>query len=151
MENNTETTNLIEDEQIVKQDENGRNKVNSEALEDELKHLCYDMKVNDKAKKAYEKKLDDQKKRFKEIVAQLDTDKFEDEDVKVSMSTIDKSYLDPDNTLAFLKENNLNEYIHIKEFFDYSELTMAATQNKINPKDLSQFVIKKFETRITIK
>jgi len=119
-------------------------------LSNQLKELCHKMNETNKLKKEYEKQLEQDKKEFKKIIEELGVTEYQDESVKVSLTVVDKSYLAETPTLNYLKEKGLSEYIHTKEFFDYTELTMAATQNKIKLEDLSEFLEKKEESRINI-
>lgn len=116
-----------------------------------LKQLCNEMKQHNIILKEYENKLKAEKEELKQLSKELGIDKYQDENVKVTIITVDKSILDEIPTLTYLKEHNLNAYIHTKEFFDYTELVMASTQNKIKIEDLAPFVIKKEEVRVNIK
>lgn len=118
---------------------------------EELKELCLSMKENNLKKKEYTNKLDLQKDRFKELADILGVTEYKDEFVKVSITEIDKSFLREEETLNYLRKNNLTEFIHTKEFFDYAELEMAAVQKKIKPQELAQFKETKMEKRINIK
>jgi len=109
------------------------------------------MKESNLKKKEFTNKLDLQKERFKELADILGVNEYHDEFVKVTITEIDKSFLREDETLDYLRKNNLTEYIHTKEFFDYAELEMAAVQKKIKPQDLAQFKEEKSERRINIK
>lgn len=122
-----------------------------DALRERLKKLCYSMKEHNIAKKDVETKLDAEKTEFKKIVEKLGIDCWQDEFVKVSMTTVEKVDFEEDKTIQYLKDNNLTEYIHTKEFFDYSELAMAATQNKLKLEELAPFAHSSKQTRINIR
>jgi len=120
-------------------------------MKKELAELSLSMKESNLKKKEFTNKLDLQKERFKELADILGVNEYHDEFVKVTITEIDKSFLREDETLDYLRKNNLTEYIHTKEFFDYAELEMAAVQKKIKPQDLAQFKEEKSERRINIK
>lgn len=120
-------------------------------MKKELATLSLSMKENNQLKKECSNKLDLQKERFKELAEALGVNEYHDEFVKVTITEIDKSFLREEETLKYLRDNNLTDYIHTKEFFDYAELEMAAVQKKLKPQDLAQFRETKFEKRINIK
>lgn len=121
------------------------------AMKKELASLSLSMKENNQLKKEYSNRLDLQKERFKELADILGVNEYRDEFVKITITDIDKSFLREEDTLNYLKANNLTEYVHTKEFFDYAELEMAAVQKKLKPQDLAQFRETKTERRINIK
>lgn len=125
--------------------------VSKEELELKLKELCHSMKVNNTAKKEFESKLEAEKKEFKKLVETLGVDFYQDDSVKVSLTAVEKIEFDEEHIIQYLKDNNLNEYIHTKEFFVDAELTMAATQNKIKLEDLAPFCKKTVQSRINIR
>ena len=125
--------------------------IEEEAQKARMSEICNLMKrKRDEYSKA-EKELSALKKEFKELAAKMGVSQFETPEAAVSITEIDKSFLDEKPTIQYLKDHGLSDYIHSKEYFEYAELGMGVTQNKINAAELNQFLIKKVETRINIK
>ena len=116
-----------------------------------MAELCRQMKQKRDEYSRADKELSALKKEFKELAAVMGISQFETEGAAVSITEIDKSYLDEKPTIQYLRDHGLEEFIHSKEYFEYAELGMGVAQNKINATDLNPFLIKKIETRINIK
>lgn len=125
--------------------------INQEELYAQLKKVGAEYKENKKEEKVYKDLATKQNNKIKEILTKLNIDKFEDENFKVSLTTIDKSYLDETLVLKYLKEHNLEKYIRTKEYFEPDDLIIASNNGEINIEDLSPMRIEKFETRLNIR
>lgn len=134
---------LLEGEQTTMFTEEENNK-------ERLAQLCGEMKKLRDETNMKTKMLDKLKKEFRELAEKLGIKEFESPEARVTITEVDKSYLDEKPTLEYLHSKGLEEFIHTKEFFDYAELGMGVTQNKIVGADLNQFLIKKIETRLNI-
>lgn len=102
------------------------------------------------------KKLEKQMKSEKEIVKSLcidlGFDAYEGKcGKKVSISHIDKSFLDPAQTLEWLRTHGFEKYIKTQEYFDEAEIAMAIVNNEIKAEDLAPFTVAKEELRLNIK
>lgn len=116
-----------------------------------LKDLCYEMKEINSQKKALDKKLEGLKDEFKKYAANNNIDKFEDEFVKVTLTTVDKSFIRSEEAIEYLKQHKLERYVHTKEYINDDELIMAVTRKEINTAEFSQFIEEKTEKRINIR
>ena len=70
---------------------------------------------------------------------------------KVSLTSIDKSFLDPARTIEWLKQNGYERFIKTKEYFDDAEIAMAIINNELDATALAQFQVEKTEYRLNIK
>lgn len=125
--------------------------INQEELYAQLKKVGAEYKQNKKEEKVYKDLTSKQNTEIKEILTKLGIDNFEDENFKVSISTIDKSYLDETLVLKYLREHNLEKYIRTREYFEPDDLVIASNNGEINLEDLSSMKIEKIETRLNIK
>lgn len=123
----------------------------SEGNQVDIKDLCYKMKEINAQKKALDKELDGLKDKFKEYAANNNIDKFEDEFVKVTLTTVDKSFIRSEEAIEYLKQHKLGRYVHTKEYINDDELIMAVTRKEINTAEFSQFIEEKIEKRINIR
>lgn len=114
----------------------------------ELAHTIGGLQVEYKAR---EKMLEAKKDEFKKLAKQLGVDLVEDDRVKINLNTVDKSYLNIEPTIEFLRNNGFTKYIHTKEYFVDEEISLAMSRNEIKPEALAPFLISKSETRMTIK
>ena len=70
---------------------------------------------------------------------------------KVSMSVIDKTTIDQEQLINYLKEKGLTQFVHTKEYVDENEIAYAVAQDTINATDLAPMRIEKTEYRLNIK
>lgn len=118
---------------------------------EELQQLSMVIRDCYKTFKSAEKILEDKKQEFKKMAKELDVDLVENEKIKISLSTVDKSFLDVEPTIAFLRNSGMTQYIHQKDYFMDEEITLAISRREIEPQDLAPFLISKSETRMNIK
>lgn len=140
--------------EIPNDDVNAFETVNESVSKDSqinLKDLCYEMKEINSQKKALDKKLEGLKDEFKKYAANNNIDKFEDEFVKVTLTTVDKSFIRSEEAIEYLKQHKLERYVHTKEYINDDELIMAVTRKEINTAEFSQFIEEKTEKRINIR
>lgn len=140
--------------EIPNDDVNAFETVNESVSKDNqinLKDLCYEMKEINSQKKALDKKLEGLKDEFKKYAANNNIDKFEDEFVKVTLTTVDKSFIRAEEAIEYLKQHKLERYVHTKEYINDDELIMAVTRKEINTAEFSQFIEEKTEKRINIR
>lgn len=130
----------MEDLEITRQD-----------LYAKLKDVGNAYRENKKTYNALEKETDKQKAEIKEILSQLEVDNFKDDDIKITITTIDKSYLDNELTLKYLKEHGLEKYIRTKEYFEPDDLIIASNNGELDLTEISQFKVEKTETRLTVR
>lgn len=123
----------------------------TEALKKEIDQLAVEIKEENKELKAREKNLASKKDRFKEIAKTLGIDYYENDLAKISLTTVDKSYLRVDDTIEYLRNKGFNKYIHTKEYFLDEEIYMAISRNEIKSEDMAQFMETKTETRMNIR
>lgn len=116
-----------------------------------LKALSLEYRELNKQSKEFEKQLDEKKKVIKELLGELNLEEFKDDDIKVKLTTYDKSYLEEGSTIKFLKANGLDKYVKQKEYFEPDELIIAANNGELKLEDLVQFKVEKTEQRLTIK
>lgn len=146
-----ENKNSVE---ILNNNENTSSEVNESVSNDNninLKDLCYKMKELNAQKKALDKELDGLKDEFKKYAADNNIDKFEDDFVKVTLTTVDKSFIRSEEAIEYLKQHKLERYVHTKEYINDDELIMAVTRKEINTAEFSQFIEEKTEKRINIR
>lgn len=107
--------------------------------------------VHDKNKdyKELESFMKSQKSTIKEIMCELNLTNFETPNGnKATVSVVDKSFMNPELTLQYLKEHGLTQFIHTREYFDEAEIAMAIANAEINAQDLAPFVVKQTEYRL---
>lgn len=149
--------NLGENEKSVEiptEDVNASQTINesvSEGNQVNIKDLCYKMKEINTQKKALDKELEELKDIFREYATGNNIDRFEDEFVKVTLTTVDKSFIRSEEAIEYLKRHKLKRYIHTKEYINDEELIMAVTRKEINTAEFSQFIEEKIEKRINIR
>ena len=124
---------------------------NQDELLKELKEISLVYRDLNKKSKEIDKELDERKIKIKDILQKLNTNQFKDDEIKITLSTYDKSYLDEGSTIKYLKNNGLEKYVKQKEYFEPEELIVAANNGELNIEDLAKFKVEKFETRLTIK
>lgn len=98
-----------------------------------------------------DKAIKTNKDKIKALCQELNLSEFSTDAGRITISEVDKSYLDEYQTLEYLKKNNLTDYIKTKEYFDEAELMMAISNGKLNAPDLNEFIIDKKEIRVNIK
>lgn len=146
-ENNNTVDLLTDDKQIV----SGVSETVSAGENEILRDLCYKMKELNQNKKAIEKELEAMKSKFKDIAASEGIDRFEDDNVKVTLTVVDKSFIRAEEAIQYLKDKGLNKFVHTKEYIDDDELLMAITRKEVNANDFAQFIEEKKENRINIR
>ena len=105
--------------------------------------------ANDSVCKALEKQLKDRKSLIKEICLELGNDTYESQSGHtVKLTRVDKSFLQPEQTLEYLKNNGLEKYIRTKEYFDEAEIAMAIAHGDIKGEELAPFIVKQEEIRL---
>ena len=123
----------------------------SQGDEEKFKELCHEMKAIHSRYMADGKLLNEKKTEFKTLAEKLGVTKFEDDDVRVSMTTVTSEYLDEEPTIEYLKQHGLEKYIHTKEFFIDEELHMAILKKEIDGKDLRLFMKSSQQIRVNIR
>lgn len=123
----------------------------NEILLKRLKEISLEYRELNKTSKEYNKKLDERKVEIKDILGKLDKSDFKDDDIKITLTTIDKSYLEELPTIKYLKSKGLDKYIRQKEYFEPDELIIAANNGELNLEELAQFKVEKTEQRLTIR
>lgn len=123
--------------------------------QNELKKLeeCVDKvgELND-TYKTLGKQLTENKDTIRTLLSKLKYDDYTSPNgTRVTTSTIDKSYLDEELVLNYLREHGLEKFIKTKEFFDQTEIAMAIANNEIAAEDLAPFRVEKVEVRLNIK
>lgn len=118
---------------------------------DELRVICKTIRDENRQVNNMSKTLEEKKKKVKEILGMLELNEFEYEGVKLTITEVEKSKLDEFQTIQYLKENGLNQYVKTREYFDEAELIIAAQEGLLNLKSLEQFIIHKKEIRLNIK
>lgn len=102
--------------------------------------------------KSMGKQITENKDIIKELLTELNMNDFTSPSgVHVTTTTIDKSFLDEQLVLTYLKEHGFEKYIKTKEFFDQTEIAMAVANNEIPAADLAPFRVEKTEVRLNIK
>lgn len=98
------------------------------------------------------KQITENKDIIKNLLSELNMNDFTSPSgVHVTTTTIDKSFLDEQLVLTYLKEHGFENYIKTKEFFDQTEIAMAVANNEIPAADLAPFRVEKTEIRLNIK
>lgn len=102
--------------------------------------------------KQLEKQIKSEKETVKSLCIDLKYDSYESKcGKKISITHVDKSFLDEFKTLEWLRNNGLEKYIKTKEYFDEAELAMAIVNQEIKAEDLAPFTVQKEELRLNIK
>lgn len=102
--------------------------------------------------KSMEKIIKSEKDIVKSLCIDLKLDTFESRSgKKISITHIDKSFLDPAMTIEWLKNNGFEKYVKTKEYFDEAEIAMAIVNDEIKAQDLAPFTVAKEELRLNIK
>ena len=90
------------------------------------------------------------KEEIKSIFDELDIKSYEYDNIKVSISEIEKtSFIEP-LVINYLKQHNLEHLIKTKEYIDEADILMSASKGEINVVDLEPFTQTKIEKRINI-
>lgn len=98
------------------------------------------------------KKVTEYKNEIKSLFLELNLKEFVSATgSKVTMTAVDKSTVDSDQLINYLKEHNLEQFIHTREYIDESEIAYAVAQNVINAADLGPMTVEKTEYRLNIK
>ena len=118
---------------------------------EKLKAACEFICQNNKSYKDLDKAINIQKNIIKSLYEELEITEVETDNGKITISEIDKSYLDEFQTIEYLKANNLTEFIKTREYFDNAEIMMAISNGKINAAELNKFIIPKKEVRVNVK
>ena len=116
-----------------------------------LKNIAKDYRESKKQENALISENKKKSNEIKSILEELELDNFQDEDLKVSITVIDKSYLDETPLLKYLKDNNLEKYIRTKEYFEPDDLIIASNNGELNLEDIAKFKIEKTEKRLNVK
>ena len=121
-------------------------------LLNQLEEISQTIKTDNDAYNELNKSLKANKDKVKQLLKTLELSEYVSKNgVKMSITDIDKSFLNKQQTLEFLHNNKLDKFIHTQEYFDEAELTMAICNGEINPLDLSKFKVEKHEIRLNIK
>lgn len=105
-----------------------------------------------KTSKDLSKRVNDYKDEIKQLFKDLNlTEYTATSGAKITMSVIDKSTIDNNKLINYLKEHNMTQYIHTKEFVDENEIIYAVSKDLIKAEDLAPMQINKTEYRINIK
>ena len=116
-----------------------------------LQQLCSNLSNNNKQKKSLEKEINNDKEEATKLMTKLGLESFTYGDSSIKMTVLDKSYLNEEAVLKYLRDKGLEKYIKTKEYFDPSEIIMASAHGEINIAELQQFKIKKEQTNFYIK
>lgn len=100
--------------------------------------------------KNLESEVDAYKQNIKLALTKLGINEFKTATTKLTRIVVDKSYLDPEPTLKFLKDNGLEEYVKTKEYFDDSELVYAIQNDKLDAAKLAPFMVKKEQEQLRV-
>lgn len=96
--------------------------------------------------------VDDAKAQIKKIMTDYNISQYTcSNGVILSQYIKDNSILDEELVLKYLKEHELEKFIHTKEYFDETELAMAIANGQINGADLAPFKIEKYSTFLRTK
>lgn len=106
---------------------------------------------NNRIKLAADKVVSASKEEIKAIFNKFDMKEYKDDNCSISMSMVDKSYLDNTKVLKYLKEHNLEKYIVVTESFDTATIIMAMQNGELDASDFAGFKVEKFESRLTLK
>lgn len=116
-----------------------------------LEDISSDFKEAHSEYKRLEKILETYKSNVKNIFNFLEIDNFTSGKIKIYKTKTDKSYLEPNSTISFLKDKGLNEFVKTKEYFDDAELIYAIQNNMIDGSELANFKIENIVEGIRIK
>ena len=116
-----------------------------------LKELVVELKTTNNQANELSKKANALKTTAKALMNDIGTDTFEENGVTLSLSKIDKSFLDETKTLEFLKSTGNEELVHTREYFDTTEILGKVQRGEINAEDLIPLKVDKFEIRLNIK
>ena len=122
-----------------------------ESKNEQLDKAIAKIAETEKDYKALESVMKQNKDTVKSLCIELGLDSYEAHGKKVTISHVDKSYLDIGPTIEYLKKNGLEKFVKTKEYFDEAELAMAIVNNEIKAEDLAQFTVQKEEVRLNIK
>ena len=98
-----------------------------------------------------DKVMKENKATVKSLCVELGFDSYEAHGKKITISHVDKSFLDIAPTIEWLKQNGFEKYVKTREYFDEAELAMAIVNNEIKAEDLAPFTVSKEELRLNIK
>ena len=127
-------------------------KTTKDPLETRLNYLSRTIKQKNDNKNCLSKEVEATKSEIKIILNTLNLTEFiGDTGTTLSLSEIDKTTLNEEFTIKYLKDKGLNQFVHTKEYFDETELAMAVARGEVNPVDLAPFRIEKKEIRLIIK
>jgi hypothetical protein len=89
---------------------------------------------------------------IKKLCSELCIDSYETPNgSKISVTEIDKSYLNEAEVLNYLRTNKLDKFIKTKEYYDETEIAMAIANNELKAEDFVPFTIEKKEVRLNFK
>lgn len=89
---------------------------------------------------------------IKKLCGELCIDNYETPNgSKISITEIDKSYLNEAEVLNYLRTNKLDKFIKTKEYYDETEIAMAIANNELKAEDFVPFTIEKKEVRLNFK
>lgn len=135
---------------VIEKQEQVKNEINEkQARLEEVIVACSEIY---KTNQDLTKRVKNYKDEIKQLFLDLDlTEYTATSGAKVSLTTIDKSTIDSEQLINYLKEHNLEQYIHTKEYIDESEIIYAVSQDLIKAEDLAPMQIPKLEYRLNIK
>lgn len=134
---------------VDKQEEAKNEVVNKQARLEEVVVACVELY---KKNKDLTKRVTAYKDEIKQLFNELNILEYTATDgSKVTMSVIDKSTIDQEQLINYLKEKGLTQFIHTKEYVDENEIAYAVAQDTINAADLAPMQIEKTEYRMNIK
>ena len=135
---------------ILDKQEEAKNEVanKQERLEEVVTACCELYKKNNELTKRVKAYKDEIKKLFEDLHILEYTSS---DGSKVTMSVIDKTSIDTEQLINYLKEKGLAQFIHTKEYVDENEIAYAVAQDTIDAADLAPMRIEKTEYRLNIK
>ena len=121
-----------------------------EKFKEKLNEIIPKFFVLNEIAKSSKKESESYKEEIKSIFDELDIKSYEYDNIKVSISEIEKtSFIEP-LVINYLKQHNLEHLIRTKEYIDEADILMAASKGEIDVVDLEPFTQTKIEKRINI-
>lgn len=120
---------------------------------EELEGLVKEFYEHDSKIKSLNKITNPLKDRIKEIMQELDTDKYTFDDYKVSCSKIIKANFNADILLSIVKKLGLTQLIKTKEYVDENELERMIYNNEVDAQDFlpAQTITESIRLQVTNK
>ena len=123
-----------------------------------LNKLVPEYVANNEQSKVYKKLVSDGSTEIKNILTSVNMDNISVEGYKVSVTHIDKSYMDTDKLLAFIKAEFPKELqervIKTREYVDEDVLESIMYKNEIDDKikaDMAKCMVEKEELRLNVR